>query len=145
MVEAGRENTGLLVAGKRDSLKSRYRRLYRLSLNNDDDFMAFANDDIALAARMKALAHPARLAIVRALAGVGGNGCSCGAIVRDLPLAQSTVSQHLKILREAGIIRGEISGPRSCYCLDHAALASVAAAMQALDGVDMGETVGEGP
>lgn len=94
---------------------------------------------------MKALAHPARLAIVRALAGVDGNGCSCGEIVRSLPLAQSTVSQHLKILREAGIVRGEISGPRSCYCLDHAALASVAVAMRALDGVDLRETAGENP
>jgi ArsR family transcriptional regulator, arsenate/arsenite/antimonite-responsive transcriptional repressor len=104
--------------------------------------MAFADDDIVLAARMKALAHPARLAIVRALAGVGGNGCSCGEIVRDLPLAQSTVSQHLKILRQAGIVRGEIAGPRSCYCLDRAALASVAAAMRAFDGADMLETAG---
>jgi ArsR family transcriptional regulator len=112
------------------------------SLIDDEIKMAFPGDDILLAARMKALAHPARLAIVRALAGVGGTGCSCGEIVRDLPLAQSTVSQHLKILREAGIVRGEISGPRSCYCLDRAALASVAAAMQALDGVDMRETVG---
>lgn len=99
--------------------------------------MAFPGDDIVLATRLKALAHPARLAIVRALAGVDGNGCSCGEIVRDLPLAQSTVSQHLKILREAGIIRGEISGPRSCYCLDRAVLATVAEAMKALDGVDV--------
>lgn len=105
--------------------------------------MAFAADDIVLAARVKALAHPARLAIVRALAGVAGHGCSCGEIVRDLPLAQSTVSQHLKILCEAGLIRGEISGPRSCYCLDHAALASVAEAMKNLDGADLLESVGE--
>jgi ArsR family transcriptional regulator, arsenate/arsenite/antimonite-responsive transcriptional repressor len=104
--------------------------------------MAFPGDDIVLAARMKALGHPARLAIVRALAGVGGDGCSCGEIVRDLPLAQSTVSQHLKILREAGIIRGEISGPRSCYCLDRAALAAVAEAMEGLGGVKLLEAVG---
>jgi ArsR family transcriptional regulator len=106
--------------------------------------MAFADNDIVLAARMKALAHPVRLAIVRALAGVGGDGCSCGEIVRGLPLAQSTVSQHLKILREAGIVRGEISGPRSCYSLDRAALASVAAATQALNRADLRETVGGG-
>jgi ArsR family transcriptional regulator, arsenate/arsenite/antimonite-responsive transcriptional repressor len=91
--------------------------------------MAFPEDDIILADRIKALAHPARLAIVRTLIGVGGNGCYCGDIVRELPLSQSTVSQHLKILREAGIIHGEISGPRSCYCIDRAALASVAEAM----------------
>jgi ArsR family transcriptional regulator len=107
--------------------------------------MAFPGNDLVLAARLKALAHPARLAIVRALAGVGGNGCSCGDLVRDLPLAQSTVSQHLKILREAGIIRGEISGPRSCYCLDQAALASIAEAMKVLDGHDVLETVGGRP
>jgi ArsR family transcriptional regulator len=92
--------------------------------------MAFSNDDTILAGRIKALAHPARLAIVRALMQL--DGCCCGDIVRNLPLAQSTVSQHLKILREAGIIRGEISGPRTCYCLDRAALASVAGAMEAL-------------
>lgn len=105
--------------------------------------MSIAADDMVLAARMKALAHPARLAIVRALAAVGRNGCSCGDIVRHLPLAQSTVSQHLKILREAGIIRGEISGPRSCYCLDQAALASVGQAMGSLAGIGSGEAAGE--
>lgn len=102
----------------------------------------FPPDDLVLAARLKALAHPARLAIVRALAGVGGDGCSCGAIVRDLPLAQSTVSQHLKILLEAGIIRGDINGPRSCYCLDRAALASVSEATSALSGDEMYATAG---
>ena len=91
--------------------------------------MAFDDEDRLLARRIKALAHPARLRIVRALMHVGGNGCCCGDIVSSLPLAQSTVSQHLKVLREAGLIRGEIAGPRSCYCLDREALASVAAAM----------------
>jgi ArsR family transcriptional regulator len=93
--------------------------------------MAFDQDDILLARRIKALAHPARLAIVRALMEVGG-GCCCGEIVRDLPLAQSTVSQHLKVLREAGLIRGEIDGPRCCYRVDARALGSVAAAMGGL-------------
>jgi ArsR family transcriptional regulator len=91
--------------------------------------MPFDDEDRLLARRIKALAHPARLRIVRALVHVGGNGCCCGDIVNSLPLAQSTVSQHLKVLREAGLIRGEIAGPRSCYCLDREALASVAAAM----------------
>ena len=94
--------------------------------------MAFARDDVVLAARVKALAHPARLAIVRALQRVGGDGCCCGDIVRHLPLAQSTVSQHLKILRRAGIVRGDIEGPRSCYCLDDAVLAAVSAELAAL-------------
>ena len=96
--------------------------------------MDFNDDDRLLARRIKALAHPARLGIVRALLRTGGDGCYCGDIVRDLPLAQSTVSQHLKVLREAGLIRGEVSGPRSCYCLDRAALAAVAAAMAELGG-----------
>jgi ArsR family transcriptional regulator len=94
--------------------------------------MAIDHDDVVLAARIKALAHPARLAIVRALRQVGGDGCCCGDIVRDLPLAQSTVSQHLKILREAGLVRGEIEGPRSCYCLDEAVLAALSEALSGL-------------
>jgi ArsR family transcriptional regulator len=92
--------------------------------------MVFQTDDVVLARRIKALAHPARLSIVRAL--VDANRCSCGEIVRRLPLAQSTVSQHLKVLREAGIISGEIEGPRSCYWVDRTALAEVAAAMGGL-------------
>jgi ArsR family transcriptional regulator, arsenate/arsenite/antimonite-responsive transcriptional repressor len=94
--------------------------------------MAIDHDDVVLATRIKALAHPARLAIVRALQRVGGDGCCCGDIVRDLPLAQSTVSQHLKVLREAGLIRGEIEGPRSCYCLDEAVLATLSEAVSGL-------------
>jgi ArsR family transcriptional regulator len=80
-------------------------------------------DDERLALAFRALAHPARLAILRALSVRGM--CVCGEIVDSLPLAQSTVSQHLKILKEAGLIRGTISGPRSCYCLDAEAIASV--------------------
>ncbi len=96
--------------------------------------MAFDDEDRVLARRIKALAHPARLRIVRALLKTGGDGCRCGDIVSGLPLAQSTVSQHLKVLREAGLIHGDISGLRSCYCLDREALASVVAAMAHLDG-----------
>jgi ArsR family transcriptional regulator len=92
--------------------------------------MPFDSGDILLARRLKALAHPARLAIVRAL--MQANRCSCGDIVRNLPLAQSTVSQHLKVLCEAGLIRGEIEGPRSCYWVDAAPLAEVAAAVDGL-------------
>ncbi len=95
--------------------------------------MVFDDEDRVLARRIKALAHPARLEIVRALTRVGGDGCRCGDIVSELPLAQSTVSQHLKVLREAGLIHGDISGPRSCYCLDREALASVVEAMAHLD------------
>lgn len=92
--------------------------------------MPFDQNDVVIAARIKALAHPARLAIVRAL--LQADRCCCGDIVRDLPLAQSTVSQHLKVLRQAGLIRGEIEGPRSCYWLDRDAFASVAASIATL-------------
>jgi ArsR family transcriptional regulator, arsenate/arsenite/antimonite-responsive transcriptional repressor len=95
--------------------------------------VAFDQDDVILAARIKALGHPARLAIVRALIGAASGRCCCGDIVRGLPLAQSTVSQHLKVLREAGIIRGEIDGPRCCYWLDRRALTAIADAVGGFD------------
>ena len=74
-----------------------------------------------VAALCKALAHPARVRIVAQLKRL--DRCVCGRIVEALPLAQSTVSQHLKILKEAGLVKGEIEGPRTCYCLDAATLA----------------------
>ena len=64
----------------------------------------------------KALGHPARIAILEILA--KRDTCICGDITDQLPLAQSTVSQHLKALKSAGIITGEIDGVRTCYCLD---------------------------
>jgi ArsR family transcriptional regulator len=67
-----------------------------------------------IAALAWGIAHPARVAIVRLLLERGG--CICGAIVDSLPLAQATVSQHLKVLKETGWIDGEIDGPRVCYC-----------------------------
>jgi len=75
-----------------------------------------ADADAELAALAKALGHPARVQILRLLA--RKNTCICGEIVGELRLAQSTVSQHLKMMKEAGIIQGEIDGPRVCYCLD---------------------------
>lgn len=76
--------------------------------------------DQELAALAKALGHPARVQILRLLS--ARDSCVCGEIVDELPLAQSTVSQHLKILKEAGLIRGEIDGPRVCYCIEPRAL-----------------------
>ncbi len=75
-----------------------------------------AAGDVELARLARALAHPARVRILRLLARRGE--CVCGQIVLDLPLAQATVSQHLKVLKEAGLVRGEVDGPRVCYCLD---------------------------
>lgn len=63
-----------------------------------------------------AIAHPARVQIVRLL--IGRQACVCGEIVDCLPLAQSTVSQHLKILKESGLIQGEVDGPKVCYCIN---------------------------
>ena len=84
-----------------------------------------ADDSVAdterLALFCKALGHPTRVQIVRLLMNV--ETCVCGDIVEKLPLAQSTVSQHLKILKDAGLVKGEIDGPRTCYALDHEALA----------------------
>ena len=72
--------------------------------------------DAELAELAKALAHPARVQILRMLG--QKSGCVCGEIVEELPLAQSTVSQHLKILKECGLIRGDVDGPRVCYCIE---------------------------
>jgi DNA-binding transcriptional ArsR family regulator len=72
--------------------------------------------DEELAAAAKAIGHPARVKILRILA--RREGCICGDIVDELPLAQSTVSQHLKILKDAGLIRGDVDGPRICYCIE---------------------------
>jgi ArsR family transcriptional regulator len=76
--------------------------------------------DAELARLCWALAHPARVAIVRLL--TERDACICGEIVEELPLAQSTVSQHLKILKESGLVCGTLDGPRTCYCLDLKAL-----------------------
>ncbi len=77
-----------------------------------------ADEDLARLA--KAIGHPARVRILRVLA--RRTTCVCGDIVDELPLAQSTVSQHLKVLKQAGLIRGEIDGPRVCYCIEPATL-----------------------
>jgi ArsR family transcriptional regulator len=77
--------------------------------------------DAELARFAKALGHPARVAIVRLLARDGA--CICGDIVDRLPLAQATVSQHLKVLKDAGLIRGDLDPPRVCYCIDPEGLA----------------------
>lgn len=71
--------------------------------------------DAELARLAKAVGHPARVRILRLLARF--DGCLCSELVDGLDLAQSTVSQHLKVLKDAGLIQGEISGPRICYCI----------------------------
>ena len=76
----------------------------------------FARKENDLADFAKALAHPARIAILTTLA--KKKECICGELVIDLPLSQSTVSQHLKALKEIGLVKGTIDGPRSRYCID---------------------------
>jgi ArsR family transcriptional regulator len=76
----------------------------------------FGKKEQDLANFAKAIAHPARIAILKVLA--QKEECICGEIVEVLPLAQSTVSQHLKALQEAGLIQGTVDGPRSCYCIN---------------------------
>ncbi|HEY0059612.1 MAG TPA: metalloregulator ArsR/SmtB family transcription factor [Flavisolibacter sp.] len=90
----------------------------------------FTAKENKIAGFAKALAHPARIAILNFLA--KRNTCVCGDIVDELPLSQSTVSQHLKELKEAGLIRGEIDGTKVCYCIDEKAWK---AAQASLNGI----------
>lgn len=92
--------------------------------------MRYPATDLDSAGVLKALAHPARLAIVQAIGAAGG--CCCGDIVRRLPLAQSTVSQHLKILKESGLIQGLIDGPRANYAIDRRRALAAAAMLRGL-------------
>jgi ArsR family transcriptional regulator len=69
-----------------------------------------------LASLAWAVAHPARVRILRLL--ISRATCICGEIVDELPLAQSTVSQHLKILKQSGLVQGEVDGPKVCYCIN---------------------------
>ncbi|MFM7857163.1 MAG: ArsR/SmtB family transcription factor [Flammeovirgaceae bacterium] len=84
-----------------------------MGLSKAEKFTKTQNE---LAAMAKALAHPARVAIVQFL--IKSKMCMCGDIVNELPLSQSTVSQHLSELKKAGLIKGDIDGPSVCYCID---------------------------
>lgn len=76
----------------------------------------YAVQELSIAKYAKALSHPARVAILNVL--LKKQACVCGDIVDELPLSQSTVSQHLKELKEAGLIKGDIDGASVCYCID---------------------------
>jgi DNA-binding transcriptional ArsR family regulator len=84
-----------------------------MGLSKTEEFTKTQNEVASLA---KALGHPARIAILQYLA--QQKSCVCGDIVNELPLSQSTVSQHLKELKNAGLIKGEIEGPSVCYCIE---------------------------
>ncbi|MFK7932284.1 MAG: ArsR/SmtB family transcription factor [Saprospiraceae bacterium] len=76
----------------------------------------FTEEQNRIAVLAKAIGHPARIAILEHLTKV--EGCYCGDLVQELPLAQSTISQHLKALKEAGILLGEVTGKNVCYCIN---------------------------
>jgi len=90
----------------------------------------FSTDEKELALLAKALSHPARIKILKVL--LDKNICMCGQIVELLPLAQSTVSQHLSELKKAGLIKGEIEGPKTCYCLNEETLEKAKSAFTGL-------------
>ena len=83
----------------------------------------FSIEQQQIADLAKALSHPARIALLGELA--ERNACVCGDLVAELPLSQATVSQHLKVLKEAGVISGETDGPKVCYCINWTALNQV--------------------
>jgi DNA-binding transcriptional ArsR family regulator len=87
-----------------------------MGLTKTEEFTKSQNE---LASLAKALGHPARIAILQYL--IKTKSCVCGDIVDVLPLSQSTVSQHLKELKRAGLIKGDIDGPSVCYCIDEKA------------------------
>jgi len=91
---------------------------------------SICEQDKELALLAKALGHPARVAILRLL--IARNECVCGEICGQIPLAQSTISQHLKMMKEAGIIQGEVDGPRICYCVNRVKLAQLKALVAGL-------------
>jgi ArsR family transcriptional regulator, arsenate/arsenite/antimonite-responsive transcriptional repressor len=91
-----------------------------MGISKTENFSKRQNE---LAALLKALAHPARIAIVEYLLSV--DTCICGDIVAHLPLAQPTVSQHLKELKAAGIIKGSVEGTSICYCIEEKALVKI--------------------
>lgn len=93
----------------------------RTCCSNDASGITKAEERLAELA--KALGHPLRVRILRLLA--KHQGCVCGELVDELPVAQSTVSQHLKTLKDAGLVQGEIDGPRVCYCVAPAAVAEL--------------------
>jgi len=91
----------------------------------------FTDKQNLLANQLKALGHPARIAIIEFL--LKTDSCICGDIVNELPLSQATVSQHLRELKQAGLIKGNIEGNAICYCIDSVILSKITAEMVQLN------------
>ncbi len=94
----------------------------------------------ALATLLKAIAHPARIAILQHL--IKANACICGDLVEELGLAQATISQHLKELKNAGLIQGTVEGTSVCYCIAPKVWNRFKKELDALFGAYRGETTG---
>ncbi len=109
-----------------------------MAINKKEEF---SKQEIELADFAKALSHPARIAILKTIA--KRNECICGEIVEVLPLAQSTVSQHLKELQKAGLVQGRVDGTKSCYCVNQKAfdkfIKSVEGFIEKLQACDCGD------
>ncbi len=115
----GKEKRPLLTGGNNNSVFTKRSKA-----------LDFTEAEQKLAGYCKALSHPARIRILTTLAKV--KSCVCGELVMDSPLAQATVSQHLKELREAKLIQGEISGTKVCYCLDGDSISELSAALSGM-------------
>ena len=76
----------------------------------------FSTRQVRAASLTKAMGHPARIAILEFL--LVKQSCHCGELVEELPLAQATISQHLKELKKVGLVKGEVEGPKTCYCIN---------------------------
>jgi len=102
-------------------------RNYIMAVSKKEEF---TQEDIWLADVAKALSHPARIRILKILNDM--DSCMVGSLVDKLPLAQATVSQHLKELKRVGLIEGEIDGPKICYCINGKNLAKAKSALDKL-------------
>ncbi len=114
-----------------------YRQLTQKAAERATALWAAHDQELALLAR--ALGHPACVRILRFLLGQGENACMCGDICEAIPLAQSTVSQHLKMLKKVGLIRGRVEGPRMCYWVDRARLEKLWQLLEELIGPKQAE------
>jgi predicted transcriptional regulator len=98
----------------------------------------FSDEQNRLALLLKAIAHPARIAILQHI--IAANACICGDLVEELGLAQATISQHLKELKNAGIIQGTIEGVKVCYCIEPKNWKLLQAQLSEFFGAYKGET-----
>lgn len=114
-------DTTEMIVYRRLTMKKELNHHTQAAPVDESNTSSLEDSNIELAKCCKALGHSVRIRILNFLK--EADGCICGKIVDRLPLAQSTVSQHLKVLKEAGLVKGAVEGPRTCYCLDKEKLA----------------------